>query len=410
MRHLWALIAVAPGGEPSKSQTLVEEATMVTNETWRSRLALLVAHVAGMIDLVALPVWISTLITEYHFDPQQAGALVTVFLVGTVVASLLFAPRFNAVNGRMVTAVSLALAAIAWAVATQQTQFIPMALCHAFAGFTAGTALSFTHGAIGRSRNPHRLFAMAGGAIGVFGTIFLGTVPKLIAAQGREMVFFVFCGLMILASVTSLLAFPQLAADHDPVATAGTQKLSRAVWAGIFGVSLMAVTQSMVFGFFQEIGVEHGFSTDAIVGVLIALGVVNLFPGPVAGLLEKILNPEKVVLAGPVMQAILALVITLSSTFLPYAIAGSVFVATMVFTHTFAFGLLSRLDASGRAVAATPAMLMTGAAVGPLLGGTLIKMSGHTSIGFAACICATLAVLSFSKARLIHPPVTAPGE
>ncbi|MDQ0137658.1 putative MFS family arabinose efflux permease [Neorhizobium galegae] len=383
---------------------------MATKETWRARSALLIAHVAGMIDLVALPVWISTLITAYHFDPQQAGALVTLFLVGTVAASLLFAPRLNDFNGRIVTTVSLALAAIAWAAATQQTHFIPMAICHAMAGFTAGTALSFTHGTIGRSLNPHRLFAMAGGAIGVFGTLFLGTVPKLVATQGREMVFFVFCGLMILASLTSLLAFPKPTVDHDHIAAAGTQKLSRAAWAGIFGISLMAVTQSMVFGFYQEIGTGHGFSADAIAGVLIALGIVNLFPGPAAGLLEKILNPEKVVLAGPVLQAIFALVITLSSTFLPYAIAGPVFVATMVFTHTFAFGLLSRLDASGRAVAATPAMLMTGAAVGPILGGTLIQISGYTSIGFAACVCATLAVISFSKARFIHDPVAAPGE
>jgi predicted MFS family arabinose efflux permease len=383
---------------------------MTTKETWRARAALIIAHIAGMIDLVALPVWISTLMTGYHFDPQQAGALVTLFLAGTVAASLLTAPRFNHFNGRMVTTVSFALAAITWAVATQQTHFIPMALCHAIAGFTAGMALSFTHGTIGRSLNPHRLFAMAGGAIGVFGMMFLGTVPKLVTIQGREMVFFVFCGLMILASVTSLLAFPKPTVDHDPVAAAGAQKLSRAVWAGIFGVSLMAVTQSMVFGFYQEIGTGHGFSTDAIAGALIALGIVALFPGPVAALLEKILNPGKVVLAGPVLQAILALVITLSSAFLPYAIAGPAFVATMVFTHTFAFGLLARLDVSGRAVAATPAMLMTGAAIGPILGGTLIKMSGYASIGFAACVCATLAVMSFSKARLARNPMTAVAE
>lgn len=383
---------------------------MTTKETRRARAALIVAHIAGMIDLVALPVWISTLIAEYHFDPQQAGAMVTLFLAGIVAASLLSAPQFNRFNGRMVATASFALAAMAWAVATQQSHFIPMALCHAIAGFTAGTALSFTHGTIGRSLNPHRLFAMAGGAIGLFGIVFLGTVPKLVAAQGREMVFFVFCGLMIFATVTSLLAFPKPTVDHDPVAAAGTPKLSRAVWAGIFGVILMTVTQSMVFGFYQEIGFGHGFSTDATAAALLAIGIVTVFPGPVAGLLEKRLNPEKVVLAGPVFQAIFALVITLSPTFLSYAIAGPIFVATMVFTHTFAFGLLSRLDASGRAVAATPAMLMTGSAIGPTLGGTLIKMSGYTSIGFAACICATLAVIAFSKMRVVHNPVTAAGE
>jgi hypothetical protein len=49
----------------------------------------------------------------------------------------------------------------------------------------------------------------------------------------------------------------------------------------------------------------------------------------------------------------------------------------MIFTHTFAFGLLSRLEGTGRALAATPAMLMVGSAVGPLLGGTLVKFFGY---------------------------------
>ena len=38
---------------------------------------LMVAHCAGMVDLVALPVWVGTLISAYKFDPQQAGGLVT---------------------------------------------------------------------------------------------------------------------------------------------------------------------------------------------------------------------------------------------------------------------------------------------------------------------------------------------
>ena len=60
---------------------------MTTTEKWPGRIALMVAHCAGMVDLVALPVWIGTLITNYGFDPQQAGALATLFLAGAVVAS-----------------------------------------------------------------------------------------------------------------------------------------------------------------------------------------------------------------------------------------------------------------------------------------------------------------------------------
>ena len=59
-------------------------------------------------------------------------------------------------------------------------------------------------------------------------------------------------------------------------------------------------------------------------------------------------------------------------------------------------GLLARLDPSGRAMAATPAMLMVGAAIGPILGGTLVKLFGYGSLGVAALVIAAVAVFCFS--------------
>ena len=102
-------------------------------------------------------------------------------------------------------------------------------------------------------------------------------------------------------------------------------------------------------------------------------------------------------MSGPALQALLVVVIMNSLLFTPYAVAASVFAAVMIFTHTFAFGLMARLDPSGRALAATPAMLMIGAAIGPILGGTLVKALGYGSLGAAALLIGTLAVLSFSR-------------
>jgi predicted MFS family arabinose efflux permease len=97
------------------------------------------------------------------------------------------------------------------------------------------------------------------------------------------------------------------------------------------------------------------------------------------------------------VQAALALIITQSAAFAPYAAATSVFAAVMIFTHTFAFGMLARIDATGRAVAATPAMLMTGAAIGPVLGGTLVKQSGYGVLGIASVLISIAAAVCFSR-------------
>ena len=57
----------------------------VVKENKRNILALMLANCAGMVDLVALPLWVGTLIASYKFDPQQAGGLPTLFLIGDAV-------------------------------------------------------------------------------------------------------------------------------------------------------------------------------------------------------------------------------------------------------------------------------------------------------------------------------------
>eukprot|EP01035_Chromulina_nebulosa_P006115 gene6115-8285_t len=87
---------------------------MVKTDSWRGRIVLMVAHCAGMVDLVALPVWVGTLISRYGLDPQQAGGLATLFLAGAVASSAFFAPRFHRIRGRLAAPLGYALAAAAF--------------------------------------------------------------------------------------------------------------------------------------------------------------------------------------------------------------------------------------------------------------------------------------------------------
>ena len=386
---------------------------MVKTDSKTGIAALTVAHCAGMVDLVALPVWVGTLISKYGLDPQQAGGLVTLFLVGAVTSSLYFARRFNRTRGRLAVALSFAMAAAAFALLSITRDFAAMAVLHAAAGAAAGCGLSFTHGTIGRSTNPHRLFALVGIGIGFFALAFLAGTPQLVAAVGGQALFQVFAGVMLFAAVIAGLAFPVPDAHSDSQSEVHREaqrdaqtpgfatparshsQINPAVWFAVFGVACMALVQAMMFSFVERIGSDRGFGFAAVTSVLIALGLVNLLPSPLAVFMQRRLPAQRVVLAGPMVQAALALTIAYSSGFVPYAVATAVFVAVMIFTHNFAFGLLAALDPSGRAVAATPAMLMVGAAIGPVLGGTLVKTLGYSSLGLAAVVVASLAVASF---------------
>jgi len=364
--------------------------------------ALMFAHCAGMVDIVALPVWVGTLIGSYRFDPQQAGLLATLFLAAAVASSVFFSPRLNRLPARVMVTIGFCVAMLSFFGMVSIDRYPVMAVLHAVAGFAVGCSLSFTHGVIGRSRNPHRLFAIAGLALGIFAIAFLGATPGLIAAHGGPTLFRVFAAVMGVAAIASACAFPSPRAQTH-AAAAAEPRFERAVWFGMAGVGCMALTQAMLFSFVQRIGLDRGFAFDAVTATLVACGFVNLFPAPIAGLLETRITPRRVLQMGPIVQAAIALIITQSATFAPYAAATSVFAAVMIFAHTFAFGTLARIDHTGRAVAATPAMLMVGAAIGPVLGGTLVKYSRYGSLGIAAVLITVAAVFCFS--RLVRRPV-----
>jgi predicted MFS family arabinose efflux permease len=54
-------------------------------------------------------------------------------------------------------------------------------------------------------------------------------------------------------------------------------------------------------------------------------------------------------------------------------------------------------------------MLMTGAAIGPVLGGTLVKFVGYGSLGFAAIALCSAAVLCFRQLPRPTRSVPAPA-
>lgn len=358
--------------------------------------ALVAAHCAGMLDLIALPVWVGALVERFGFTPQQAGGVVTLFLLGAVAASLVVAPRLNRINQKLAATIGYGAAALAFFAASTQSGFVELAALHLLAGLSVGTALSMVHGAMGKSANPHRLFALAGIAIGLLGIILLGALPQLLIAFGGPVLFRVFGLVMAVACLVCAVLFvnPERGEEH------ASAPLGRAVWFTVFGISVMTFNQAMVFSFVEVIGKLRGFPAEGVLGVLIALGVVNfVVPSPLAALLQKRVAAERVVQIGPAVQAVFAVVVTSATIFTLWAPVAAFFVAIQIFTHTFAFGLLARLDPTGRAVAATPAMLMIGAALGPIVGGALGQNFGFGTLGAAAVVVAFVSIVFFTKAR-----------
>ncbi len=375
---------------------------MTTNtERWPAKASLMVAHCAGMVDLVALPVWVGTLIAGYGFDAQRAGALATLFLAAVVASSLFFAPRFNRIAPRRAATAGFATAALAFAMAASTREWSLLALLHVIGGAGVGCALSFTHGTIGRSSHPHRLFAVVSFALGVFAIVFLGATPKVIEATGAPALFWAFATVMTIATLVSAAAFPKPEGQSDAVQNTG--RIDAAVWCGALGLAALALMQQTIFSFVVRIGIERGFTPAAVNGALIVMAFVALIPAPLAALLERRLPVRAVILIAPVLHAVFTYFVVQASSYPAFVAALCLLPAVLIFTHTFAFGLLARLDPSGRALAATPAMVMAGSAIGPFLGGTLVNAYGYTSLALAVAAIGVVSVLLFSRARRSEP-------
>ncbi|MBV1788713.1 MFS transporter [Marinobacterium sp. D7] len=372
---------------------------MTTLNSLSGKAALSVGHMAGMIDLAALPLWIGVLMQHYGLQPTQAGLTVTLFLAAVVVASMVLAPRFNRLHHRFIAAGGFAVATLCFFVISRQAvsadSFQSFLILNAVAGFGAGSALSVTHGCIGRTANPHRLFGTVNIAMGALAIAMYATLPDMIGKIGGQTLFQAFAIVMGFGAVVSLLFFPQVddkAGSADGDAERRREPVPRAAWMINGVVVCLTLSQATIFSYVERIGAAREFGEHRIQMILILMGFINLVPGALAALLQKRLSPIAVGIGGPLLQAVFALTLTSAVDFPFYAVPTALYVTLVIFTHTFLFGLLSKVDPSGRAVAATPAMMMIGSCIGPLLGGAIVSGVGYHGLGWAVAVIAGIAV------------------
>ena len=349
----------------------------------KSWISLVMCHCSGLIDLVAMPVWIGiVLIGMYGLDPQSAGALVSCFLGGAVLSSAIVSPQVSRIRATLAVPLGFGIAAAAFIALAATRDYNAMIVLHLVGGLGVGVGLSMAHGYMGSSSNPHRLMALAFLALTLVSLGFLGGVSKLVVVYGGPVLFLALGGIMLATALFALIGFPSSRGNLHVDASVKLGKLPRVVWFAMIGTSIALLNHSMMFAFVERVGDAHGFSREQLMNTMLMIGLVNLSPGLLATYFEKKISPKIVILVGPLLHAMLGLTLTQTTNFSIYVVSSCLFPVVMTFTHTFIFAYLARLDITGRAVAATPVMVMTGSAIGPFLGGTLAQHFGYESIGW----------------------------
>lgn len=365
----------------------------------RGRIALVVAHCAGLIDMIGLPLWVGILVDVYRFDPQQAGGMVTVFLGGVFLASVLIAPNFHRISGRAAAVPGFAVAAACFWIAASIHKTEVIAMAHGIAGLAVGLALSVTHGTISTGKQPHRLFGIAGTAVGIFGMVFMAVVPKMIGAFGGPALFVVFGGVMAIATLFALAAFPDKAStlDNEWGKSRPREPLPKAIWAGLASWTLISFAFAMTNAFMERAGINHGFSHEQVATSLLIMATVTMFAGVLAVYLEGRVAIRVVLFLLPVIFASMVSLMLSASKLAMYRIGMATIPASMIIMQVFVFGALSRFDRSGRSLAAFPATIMLGTAVGPVIGGTLVKAFGYGALSMGVVVASLMALLGFLR-------------
>ena len=379
----------------------------VGTDSLPGRVVLMLNHVAGMLDLVILPLWIGGLIGTYTFSPQAAGGLVTLFLLGVLASNAVVARRYGRIPNRFVVTAGYAVSALCFLAmivapsASRLPIFATLAILHVVAGCGVGASLSCVHGTIARSDKPHRNFAIANLGVGAFAIPFFAVTPHFMQTMGVDAVFVAVALLMIVASVAALLFFPVPARDLDrepgfhaiPVSPAG--RFGPSLVLGFIGVVLLQTAGSATNSFTEQVGLSDGFTITAIGAMLAVNGFVAILAPICAGLLEKRLAPIPVAAFALTVHGLSSVVLTQTGSFAVYGGAFMTMIFMTIFGHTFIFGLFAKLDPSGRVNAATPSMLMLGTAIGPFLGGTVVQALGFRAMGLASGCIALLGAACF---------------
>jgi predicted MFS family arabinose efflux permease len=161
------------------------------------------------------------------------------------------------------------------------------------------------------------------------------------------------------------------------------------------GLGGLMLAQIAVYSFVERIGVWRGFTAAAVSAVLLGAALGSLVAPVLAGTLQRRWPALAVAFVAPLAHGGASFVITHAPSYWPYALATGAAVFMIQFIQVFIFALIARLDTSGWAPAATPAVLMMGAAAGPLLGGTVTAQWGFPAVGTIAAALALACSLSF---------------
>ena len=355
-----------------------------------------IASTIGGLPFNALPVMLGSMADSLGLEPQAVGLMGSYCFAGYLVGTLGAPLWINRLNWRVLTALSAAATAAAFALSSQVERVPLLHLVWALVGFFASTMTCLGMRILSDLPDKVRAYGVRQGVeLSITAAVLFALPPLVIAAWGYRGAALALAGVVALLGLSAVRvpAHPLLPVAAEP--QLARLRLPAASWACMIVFGIFLAGNIGLWAFLERIGARLDIAA-AQMGIVFA--VLKLLGGVAAFVVAWIGErggprlPYWVVLAG--LGTGLWLLAT-ADTFLPYAVGAWTWEFAFTCGCVYQAAAIARSDASGRAVMLVPAVFALGSMVGPGVAGQLAAGGSYAGVLALAALCASVPALVY---------------
>lgn len=382
---------------------LQPKSAVLSDSLWLYLLFALLAT-AGFFYINIMSAIVDGLITGLGFSNAQAGLVGSANIYGASVGSLCAVFIVRRVQWRPALVVLFGLLMVIDLMSTAIHDPLALTIVRAGHGFVGGMTVGIAYSVMARLNSPDRAFGMLlvlQFGLGGLGVMFL---PLLVPLYGAQILFFVLAGLTAIALV-SMLAIPKALGRNPSKAELAAIPVSYrklTVLLALLALFLFQAGNMSLAAFIIRLG-EHAQLSRDFIGQ--ALGWATWIGAAGAGLV--IFMGTRLGRLRPLIAAFLLTFAGTAGFFWSesqpvFMIANVGTAITWSFVVPYLFGMLSRLDPTGRLATLGGFVSKCGLASGPLAAGLLLRTDNFNLLIWCALAALVLSsVAAFAAARQV---------
>ncbi len=341
-----------------------------------------------------LPVLLGAAVADLGIDEAQVGLLGSGIMGGSAVASLIATVLVHRASWTALCGVALVVQVLGQFGAAQFEYGAVLWCCILLASLGGGAAYAFALTVLSASANSARLFGYSVTSQVAFQVLGMIALPWFAAPGGFAWCLYVLAGLGVVGLVLAQW-LPRQTVSAPAGRSVAAGPVTAAAMLALMGCLFFFANVGSFWSYVERIGAAAGFDAGAL-GSALAVGVAFGMAGALLAAWQGVRWGYAAPLVAAAVLTLASLLLTTESAKLGVFVVGlALYNFAWNYSLAYQYDVVSKVDGSGRLLAATPAFHGVGAAIGPALVAALVLDVGLilVNITAAVCVAASLAML-----------------